>query len=74
MVQELGAEAAEAQMREAARTLYKWAEQEIEILIRPACTELFVPRGSLQMLADMPKVGWHPHFLDRLKDFAREAS
>lgn len=73
MVQDLGAEAAEAQMREAARQLYSWAEQEIGILIRPACTEPFVPRGSLQMLADSGKVGWHPQFLDRLKALVGEA-
>jgi hypothetical protein len=74
MVQELGPDAAEAHMREAARKVYRWAEQEIALLIRPACIEPFVPRGSLQMLADLGRVGWHPQFVDRLRAMIEEAS
>ncbi len=75
MVQELGKDAAETNLREAARTLYRWAEQEVSLLIRAECREPFVPRGSLQILADQRRVGWHPHFFQRLRDLlADEAS
>lgn len=67
MVDDLGAEAAEDAMRLAARQLYGWAEREAEVLLRAGCTEPFVTRGSLQLLADKAKVGWHPEFLDRLR-------
>jgi hypothetical protein len=66
MVDELGSQPAEAAMRHAARRLYGWAEREAAILLRAGCREPFVTRGSLQLLADKAKVGWHPEFLDRL--------
>ena len=66
MVDDLGAGAAEPAMRAAARRLYGWAEQEAEILLRAGCAEHFVTRGSLQLLADKTKIGWHPEFIARL--------
>jgi len=74
MVQELGAEAAEEAMRAAARKLYQWAELESSLFVRPACTEPFVSRGTLQMLADDARVGWHPQFMQRLKRVLEQAS
>lgn len=74
MSQELGELAAEAQMRTAARKLYEWAELEGAMFIRPACREPFVSRGSLQILSDQGDIGWHPHFLDRLKHLLERAS
>ncbi|WP_416208245.1 ABC-three component system protein [Halomonas sp.] len=50
---------------EAARSVLKWAEL-ASVLIRPSVTEPFVCRGSLHMLADELRVGWHPEFRDRL--------
>ena len=74
MIDVLGREAAEGQMVAAARILYKWAEQDASFLIRPACDEPFICRGSLQMLADTRHIGWHPQFIDRLKHIVEEAS
>lgn len=68
-------ESAEEALREAGATLYNWAEFEtgkIESLrIRARVSESFVLRGSFHILADatpMPRVYWHPRFLDRLND------
>jgi hypothetical protein len=74
MWDDLGQTATEEEMVKAARILYKWAEQDAAFLIRPSCDEPFICRGSLQMLADSRKIGWHPQFLERLKDVVREAS
>jgi hypothetical protein len=74
MVQNLGQSAAEDAMRVAARKLYEWAELESALFIRPACTEPFVSRGSLHVLADDGSVGWHPQFIDRLKHLLEKAS
>ena len=68
-----GTEAAEQVMRAAARKLYQWAELESSLFIRPACTEPFVSRGTLQMLADDGRVGWHPEFMQRLKHVLEQA-
>lgn len=74
MIQDLGADAAEQAMRVAARRLYEWAELEGTLFIRPACQEAFVSRGSLHILADVGKVGWHPEFLERLRPLLENAS
>ena len=65
MRNEVGADAAEAAKEEAARTLLTWAER-VTFPIRMNVTEPFVTRGSLHMLADEPRIGWHPEFRDRL--------
>lgn len=51
-----------------ARDVYKWVEEGSAPPIRNQCTELFLVRGSLHMLADRPDsgVGWHPEFETRL--------
>lgn len=72
MAQELGKPATEEAMRIAARELYKWAELEATLFIRPACIEPFVSRGSLQILSDQAVVGWHPQFIERLKHLLEE--
>lgn len=63
---ELGSSAAEAQKDAAARKVLEWAEAAC-IPIRPAVTEPFICRGSLHMLADTLRVGWHAEFRDRLE-------
>src|SRR5262249_51521441 len=73
MIQDIGEAAAEEVMRAAARKLFEWAELEASIFIRPACTEPFVPRGSLQILADNADIGWHPQFMARLKHLLETA-
>jgi hypothetical protein len=62
---EIGSEAADAAKLAAARKVLEWAEG-ASIPIRPAVTEPFVCRGSLHMLADSLRVGWHAEFRDRL--------
>ncbi|MFD5559097.1 ABC-three component system protein [Kitasatospora griseola] len=66
MREDLGDEAAEAQMLRAAKAIYRWVDQEARLRIRPGCDELFVTKGSYQMLADELRVGWHPDFAARL--------
>lgn len=62
---ELGDEATEAAKQKAARSVLTWAER-AAIPIRPMVTHGFVSRGSLHMLADEIRIGWHPEFRDRL--------
>ncbi len=67
-VQDEIGEAATAEAKDrAARDVLRWAEQSV-IPIRPRVTEPFVTRGSLHMLADEQRVGWHPEFRDRLTE------
>jgi hypothetical protein len=65
MRDELGDSAADHAKEAAGRKVLEWAEQ-VCIPIRPAVTEPFVTRGSLHMLADDLRVGWHAEFRDRL--------
>lgn len=65
MRDEIGNNAAEDAKERAARVVLQWAER-VSIPIRPRVTEPFVTRGSLHMLADEVRVGWHPEFRDRL--------
>lgn len=63
---ELGETATDAVKKQAARKVLAWAEQ-TSIPIRPKVTEPFVTRGSLHMLADDQRLGWHPEFRDLLE-------
>jgi C-terminal domain 7 of the ABC-three component (ABC-3C) systems len=65
MKDDIGAAAADDVKEKAARDVLKWAEG-TTIPIRPRVTEPFVTRGSLHMLADEQRIGWHPEFRDRL--------
>lgn len=67
MKDELGAEGSEEAKVRAARSLLGWAEVAV-IPIRPAVTTPFVTRGSLHMLANDIRIGWHPEFRERLAD------
>ena len=62
---ELGDRATDAAKEAAARTVLGWAEQTL-IPIRANVTEPFVSRGSLHMLSDELRIGWHVDFRDRL--------
>lgn len=62
---DLGDDAADDAKEKAAREVLKWAERET-ITIRANVTEPFVSRGSLHMLADQVRIGWHPEFRERL--------
>ena len=65
MRNELGAEIAEAEKQQAGRDVLRWAES-ATLPMRSNVTEPFVSRGSLHMLADEVRLGWHPEFRDRV--------
>lgn len=66
MKDELGASPTGTAKEQAARSVLAWAERTM-IPIRPNVIEPFVCRGSLHMLSDDRRIGWHPDFLDLLK-------
>jgi hypothetical protein len=68
---DLGDSAADLAKEAAGRKVLEWAER-ICIPIRPAVTEPFVTRGSLHLLADDLRVGWHAEFRDRLANLLEE--
>lgn len=53
-------------MAQAGRALLKWAE-DAHVSIRSGVNVPWVCRGSLHMLAEDMRVGWHPQFETRLK-------
>lgn len=72
----LGDNASEEAKLSAARELYGWAEGATTPVIRERCTEPFVVRGSLHMMAHEHKIGWHPEFASKLMSLldSRETS
>jgi len=66
MREDLGEEATEDEMKREARLIYRWVDREARVHIRTGCEEVFVAKGSYQMLADELRVGWHPDFTARL--------
>lgn len=63
---ELGPQATEEAMAQAGRAILKWAE-DAHLPIRSGVNVPWVCRGSLHMLAEDRRVGWHPDFEARLK-------
>ncbi|MEA2435259.1 MAG: hypothetical protein QOG54_2716 [Actinomycetota bacterium] len=61
----------ESDLVEVGRSLYQTLQNE-NLWIRPRCQERFVPRGSFHMLSDELKVGWHPKFIERLRELLSE--
>lgn len=66
MQDELGTETTDTVKQQAARAVLLWAER-ASFPIRASVTEPFVTRGSLHMLSDECRIGWHPEFRDRLE-------
>lgn len=71
--EDLDEESAEEVLLEAGKALYKWADLEsgnIAMLrIRERVTEPYVLRGGFHILANsrpLPRVYWHPRFLNRI--------
>lgn len=71
--EELDENSAEDVLLRAGRDLYTWADQQTgnyeSLRIRARVTEPYVTRGSFHILADaapVPRVYWHPRFLDRV--------
>lgn len=64
----IGPGAAEETKRSAAQEVLSWAETgSVNSRIKPGVCEPFVTRGSLHILADQLKIGWHPEFRARLQ-------
>lgn len=63
--EELGDDASEELKLQAAKNVLKWTE-EADLPIRPGVSHPTIARGSLQMLADDMRVGWHCEFRERL--------
>ena len=59
---------AETKLQHIGRQIYKWAELDADVRIRPSVTEPYVMRGSYHILADNrpPRVWWHPKFIERV--------
>ena len=68
MNDELPADVTERAKTEMAKKVYQWVEEASAPPIRNQCTERFLVRGSLHLLADRMDsgVGWHPDFAARL--------
>lgn len=62
---ELGPNATETAMAQAGRAILKWAE-DAHLPIRSGVNVPWVCRGSLHMLAEDHRLGWHPDFKARL--------
>ena len=64
---ELNQDARESEKKKAARAVLKWAETgSINARIKPGVADPFITRGSLHILANDMRIGWHPEFRDRL--------
>ncbi|MEW5943513.1 MAG: ABC-three component system protein [Pseudomonadota bacterium] len=71
--EDLDEESAEEVLLEAGKALYKWADLEsgniATLRIRERVTEPYVLRGGFHILANsrpLPRVYWHPRFLNRI--------
>lgn len=64
----IGRDATEHEKRSAAQEVLNWAEiGNVKTRIKANVSEPFVTRGSLHILADQLRIGWHPEFRERLK-------
>jgi hypothetical protein len=73
--EKLDQESAESVLREAGQRLYQWADLESgnisSLRIRERVTEPYVVRGGFHILANitpLPRIYWHPLFLERLRE------
>jgi hypothetical protein len=66
----VGDTATDEAKEKAAREVLAWAERST-IPIRSSVTEPFVTRGSLHILSDEARIGWHPEFRARLKSLLK---
>ncbi|MEI7909082.1 MAG: ABC-three component system protein [Verrucomicrobiota bacterium] len=64
----IGTGATEDTKKAAAQEVLSWAEiGNVSTRIKANVSEPFVTRGSLHILANQLRIGWHPEFRDRLK-------
>ena len=65
---QLGKEATEDEKKAAAQEVLSWVEASTTTArIKPDVSEPFITRGSLHILSNELRVGWHPEFRSRLK-------
>lgn len=62
----------ESVMQEDARNAFLRLDLSMLPAIRPRVTAGFVGNGSLHMLADRLRIGWHPQWIDRLRHLLSE--
>jgi hypothetical protein len=74
MVEELDDETAAIKVKAAGRKLYRTACQVLNVRPRERCDEPFVLRGSLHVLADQARVGWHRDFGTLVTEGTSEAA
>jgi hypothetical protein len=67
MKEDLNGKSTPEELVKAGRQLYNRIEQQVQIPIRPRCTEPYVMRGTYHSLANSGRVGWHLDFKGRLK-------
>lgn len=64
----IGSEASETEKKQAAQEVLAWAESgNVRSRIKPAVSESFITRGSLHILANQMRIGWHPEFRARIQ-------
>lgn len=73
--EQLNRDSAESVLRQAGQRLYQWADLESgnvsSLRIRERVTEPYVVRGCFHILANttpLPRIYWHPLFLERLRE------
>lgn len=65
---EIGTEATELVKSNAAKNILGWVESSnIKSRIRAQVSQPFITRGSLHILANDLRIGWHPEFYNRLE-------
>jgi hypothetical protein len=66
MDDDIDSNSGENEKQKAGRNLYSQIEQNVDIRIRPKCSDAFVMRGSYHILANGLRIGWHLDFANRL--------
>jgi hypothetical protein len=76
MRESIGDDDQEWQLVRSGQGLYEWIEltapADPTLFVRPEFRSKYMTRGSYHMLSDKRRVGWHPHFEQRLKDDPEE--
>ncbi|MGB0092423.1 MAG: ABC-three component system protein [Solirubrobacteraceae bacterium] len=68
----LTADPKDDELRSAGHDLWDEMEVDANVPLRQL-PEVFVQRGSLHQLADAERIGWHPDFVDRLRELLGDA-
>jgi hypothetical protein len=67
-VDSLGEDATLEKKKAAAAAIYRWVEDAAAPPLRPRIPDAFLTRGSLHILADDRRVGWHPDYRDLVEE------